>query len=115
VPESEIARLAAHFTGPPYRDFARDSVAYRAAIADSRPFSRWAERNVQRHKRKGYAIVTLSLKRTGTPPGDATAAELDAIADLAERYSFGERESRTSRTWCWPTCCRTTCTPSGTT
>jgi len=90
VPESEIGRLAAHFSGPPYRDFARDSVAYRAAIADSRPFSRWAERNVQRHKRKGYAIVTLSLKRTGTPPGDVTAAELDAIAVLAERYSFGE-------------------------
>jgi len=90
VPDSEVARLTSHFTGPPYRDFARDSVAYRAAIADSRPFSRWAERNVQRHKRKGYAIVTLSLKRTGTPPGDVTAAELDAIANLAERYSFGE-------------------------
>ena len=90
VPDSEVARLTAHFTGPPYRDFARDSVAYRAAIADSRPFSRWAARNVQRHKRKGYAIVTLSLKRTGTPPGDVTDAELDAIANLAERYSFGE-------------------------
>ena len=75
---------------PTYRDFERDSVAYRAALADSRPFSRWAERNVQRHKRKGYAIVTLSLKRTGTPPGDATADEMDAIAELAERYSFGE-------------------------
>ncbi len=45
---------------------------------------------MKRHKRKGYAIVTLSLKRTGTPPGDATADEMDAIAELAERYSFGE-------------------------
>jgi len=90
VPQSEIARLAAHFADPPYRDFARDSVACRAAIADSRPFSRWVERNVRRHQRKGYAIVTLSLKRTGTPPGDVTAAELDSIAELAERYSFGE-------------------------
>ncbi len=73
VPAEEIERLAAHFVDPEYHDFARDSVAYRAALADSRPFSRWAQRNVQRHKRKGYAIVTLSLKRTGTPPGDATA------------------------------------------
>jgi sulfite reductase (NADPH) hemoprotein beta-component len=90
IPAAEIDRLAAHFTDPAYRDFPRDSVAYRAARADSRPFSRWAERNARPHKRKGYAIVTLSLKRTGTPPGDATAAEMDAVADLADRYSFGE-------------------------
>jgi sulfite reductase (NADPH) hemoprotein beta-component len=90
VPDAEIARLAAHFPGPAYRDFPRDSVAYRAALADSRPFSRWAERNVRPHKRKGYAIVTLSLKRSGTPPGDVTAAEMDAIADLADRFSVGE-------------------------
>jgi sulfite reductase (NADPH) hemoprotein beta-component len=90
VPRDEIARLAAHFEDPPYRDFARDSVAYRAALADSRPFSRWADRNVKKHKRKGYAIVVLSLKRTGTPPGDVTASEMDAIAALADRFSFGE-------------------------
>src|SRR5512144_1487198 len=90
VPEAEVARLAAHFADPPYRDLPRDSVAYRAALADSRPLSRWASRNVRPHKRKGYASATLSLKRTGTPPGDTTAAEMDAIADLAERYSFGE-------------------------
>jgi sulfite reductase (NADPH) hemoprotein beta-component len=90
VPDDEIARLAGFFTDPPYHDFPRDSVAYRAAIADSRPFSRWADRNVKPHKRKGYAVVTLSLKKTGTPPGDVTAAQLEAIADLAERYSFGE-------------------------
>jgi sulfite reductase (NADPH) hemoprotein beta-component len=90
VPDDEIARLAAHFAEPAYQDFIRDSLAYRAAIADSRPFSRWAARNVKAHKRKGYAVVTLSLKRTGTPPGDVTDAELDAIAELAERYSFGE-------------------------
>ena len=90
VPREEIARLAAHFADPPYREFARDSVAYRAAIADSRPFARWAERNVRAHKRRGYAIVTLSLKRTGTPPGDMSASEMDAIAALADRFSFGE-------------------------
>jgi len=90
VPREEITRLASHFADPPYRDFARDSVAYRAAVADSRPFARWAERNVRTHKRRGYALVTLSLKRTGTPPGDVTASEMDAIAALADRFSFGE-------------------------
>jgi sulfite reductase (NADPH) hemoprotein beta-component len=90
VPPEEIARLAAHFTDPPYREFARPSLAYRAALADSRPFSRWAARNVAAHKRTGYAIVTLSLKKTGVPPGDVTAAQMDAIAALADRYSFGE-------------------------
>ena len=42
------------------------------------------------HKRTGYAIVTLSLKKTGVPPGDVTAGQMDAIAILADRYSFGE-------------------------
>ena len=90
VPREEIARLAAHFADPPYREFVRDSVAHRAAVADSRPFARWVERNVRAHKRRGYAIVTLSLKRTGTPPGDVTADEMEAIAALADRYSDGE-------------------------
>jgi sulfite reductase (NADPH) hemoprotein beta-component len=90
VPEGEIERLAAHFTEPAYRLFRRDSVGYRAALADSRPFARWASRNVRAHKRRGYASVVIALKRTGVPPGDATADEMDAIAQLADRYSFGE-------------------------
>ena len=90
VPAEEIARLSAHFTDPPYREIARASLAYRAALADSRPFSQWAARNVTPHKRTGYAIVTLSLKKTGVPPGDVSATQMDAIADLAERYTFGE-------------------------
>ncbi len=90
VPADEIARIAAHFVEPPYVELARDSVNYHAALADSRPFSRWASRNVAAHKRTGYAIVTLSLKKTGVPPGDLTAAQMNAVADLADRYSFGE-------------------------
>jgi sulfite reductase (NADPH) hemoprotein beta-component len=90
VPAYEVERLAAHFPTPPYRPFGGASVAYRAALADSRPFARWAERNVRSHQRAGYASVVISLKRTGTPPGDATADEMDAIARLADRHSFGE-------------------------
>lgn len=50
----------------------------------------WLARNVKPHQRPGYVAVVLSLKKTGVPPGDATAEQIDFVADLAERYSFGE-------------------------
>jgi sulfite reductase (NADPH) hemoprotein beta-component len=53
-------------------------------------FASWERRNVHPHRLAGYCAVTLSLKKTGVPPGDVTAEQMDAIADLAERYSFGE-------------------------
>jgi len=90
VPDEEIDRLAAHFPPPAYESFAGDDTGYRSALADNRPFSNWAKRNVHAHKVAGYAIVTLSLKKTGVPPGDVTSDQMDAIADLADHYSFGE-------------------------
>ncbi len=90
VPPGEIARLTAHFDAPPYDALPGDDHDFFAARADSRPFDRWAERNVFPHKVQGYAIVTLSLKKTGVPPGDLTADQMEAVADLADRYSFGE-------------------------
>jgi sulfite reductase (NADPH) hemoprotein beta-component len=54
------------------------------------PFERWIVRNTHAHKQRGYAIVTISLKPIGGVPGDASAAQMDAVADLAERYSFDE-------------------------
>ena len=53
-------------------------------------FERWLARNVHRHKRPGFRAVTLSLKRAGQAPGDATAEQLERAATLAERYSHGE-------------------------
>jgi sulfite reductase (NADPH) hemoprotein beta-component len=90
VPEAEFARLAAHFTTPPYQALPADDAGYRAARADNRAFDRWAERNVHRHKVPGYAIVSVSLKKTGVPPGDITSDQMDAVAALADRHSFGE-------------------------
>src|SRR5258706_12925107 len=82
----EVERVAARFTRPAYERFPiRDLEAIGAP-----GFTAWAKRNVQPHKVPGYAAVTLSLKKTGVPPGDATAEQMDAIADLADRYSFGE-------------------------
>jgi sulfite reductase (NADPH) hemoprotein beta-component len=90
VPDDEIERLAAHFPAPPYEAFAGDDHGFRSELADNRAFSNWAQRNLHPHRVPGYAIATLSLKKTGAPPGDVTADQMDAIADLADAYSFGE-------------------------
>lgn len=57
---------------------------------ENKEFDRWLTHNVAEHKKPGYAIVTLTLKKTGTPPGDVTDRQLEQIADLADEYSFGE-------------------------
>jgi len=90
VPEAEYARMEAFFASPRYEDLPAESRALRAQMADSKPFANWVRRNTFAHKVPGYMAVTLSLKQTGVPPGDATDAQMDAIADLADRYSFGE-------------------------
>jgi len=90
VPDEEIERLASFFTPPPYAKLKGDDTGLRALIADNRPFDNWVGRNVFPHKVPGYAAVTLSLKKTGVPPGDVTSDQMDAIAALADRYSFGE-------------------------
>jgi len=59
-------------------------------VAERSTFAEWAENSVSAHKVAGYAIVTLSLKPEGGPPGDATAEQMEAVAELADRYSFGE-------------------------
>jgi sulfite reductase (NADPH) hemoprotein beta-component len=86
--EEEMARVAAYFTPHPYETLANIDV--RAEHADNKAFGNWLTRNVKAHKVPGYAVVVLSLKKTGVPPGDATASQIDFVADLSERYSFSE-------------------------
>ena len=81
----DIARVEARFTRPTYEKSGSEPDF--SAIPG---FSAWAKRNVQAHKIPGYAAVTLSLKKTGVPPGDVTSDQMDAIAELADRYSGGE-------------------------
>jgi sulfite reductase (NADPH) hemoprotein beta-component len=90
VPAEEFARLEAFFAPPEYAPLAGDDPGFRAAVADSRSFANWVRRNVHPHKVPGYAIVTMSLKKTGIPPGDLTSDQMDAVAGLADRYSLGE-------------------------
>lgn len=85
--EAEVQRVSRHFVDPEY--LALDNVDYAGQDAEYPGFARWRSRNTRAHKRPGYVAVTLSLKPTGVAPGDLTDKQLDAVADLAERYSFG--------------------------
>ncbi|HEK1685037.1 TPA: nitrite/sulfite reductase [Pseudomonas putida] len=85
--EEEVQRVSRHFIDPDYQ--ALDNVDYSALDQEHPGFARWRSRNTRAHKKPGYVAVTLSLKPTGVAPGDLTDKQLDAVADLAERYSFG--------------------------
>ncbi|MFS0827532.1 nitrite/sulfite reductase [Pseudomonas phoenicis] len=85
--EAEVERVSRHFVDPDYKSL--DNVDFTALEQDFPGFARWRARNTRAHKRPGYVAVTLSLKPTGVAPGDLTDKQLDAVADLAERYSFG--------------------------
>jgi sulfite reductase (NADPH) hemoprotein beta-component len=84
----EFDRVAAYFEPPEYATLPNGDP--RAERLENKAFANWLQRNVKPHKVPGYASVVLSLKKTGVPPGDATAEQMDFIADLADRYSFGE-------------------------
>ena len=85
-----VAEIAGRFRYPDYQRLENSPPELEAARNADRQFDAWVGNSVANHKMPGYAIVTLSLKPEGGTPGDATAAQMDAIADLADRYSFGE-------------------------
>jgi sulfite reductase (NADPH) hemoprotein beta-component len=88
--EEEVRRVEGRFTRPIYARLPADDSDHAARLASEPAFAAWVKRNVFPHKMPGYAAVTLSLKKTGVPPGDATADQMDAVADLADAYSLGE-------------------------
>jgi len=88
--QQELDRVAGHFSAPAYEQFSGDDADYLAKREAEKGFNNWALRNVHAHKVPGYAAVTLSLKPTAVAPGDADDKQLDAIADLADQFSFGE-------------------------
>lgn len=85
----EYERVAAAFEPPVYEP--SDDLAYGSALAADAAFARWVSRNVRPHRVPGYASVVLSTKPGAeAPPGDATAEQMDQVADWAERFGFGE-------------------------
>ena len=92
--QAEWDRVAKHFTKPAYQQLSalsEQQIVAGAPETERSAFARWLERNVKPHQVAGYASVILSLKPHGTvAPGDATVAQMNAIADLSDQYSFGE-------------------------
>jgi sulfite reductase (NADPH) hemoprotein beta-component len=85
-----VIEIAERFRYPSYQRLDDGPAELAQARRADRVFDAWMNNSVANHRVPGYAIVTLSLKPEGGTPGDATAAQMDAIADLADRYSFGE-------------------------
>ncbi|CAI8156364.1 MAG: Sulfite reductase [ferredoxin] [Cellvibrionales bacterium UBA7375] len=90
--DTEFARVKSFFPLPQYQtiDGADSAKQLATTASDNIAFSRWLDRNTQLQKQAGYRSVTLSLKPAGVAPGDVTDKQLETIADLADRYSFGE-------------------------
>jgi sulfite reductase (NADPH) hemoprotein beta-component len=86
ISEPEVERMRSFFKPPAYRSLADTE----PAVGKDTAFRAWYRYNTCEHKVPGYRAVYVSLKKADVPPGDATDAQLELIADLADRYSFGE-------------------------
>ncbi|WP_140986026.1 nitrite/sulfite reductase [Asticcacaulis tiandongensis] len=90
APYAEIARIKSFFPAPAYKAEAFDQAAFdRAKAADSR-FARWVRNNTLAHRNDDHISLTISLKPIGGVPGDASDAQMDVMADLADDYAYGE-------------------------
>jgi sulfite reductase (NADPH) hemoprotein beta-component len=90
LPDTELARIRGAFAAANFETLPPVSKTFDATKAADPAFARFARNNVYPHKTAGYAIVEVALKTPGETPGDASADQMDALADLADRYSFGE-------------------------
>jgi sulfite reductase (NADPH) hemoprotein beta-component len=91
VTEAYVSEVSGRFVWPKYDTSLVEFDEVITSPAEGNPkFDRWLRTNVHDHKITGYASVTVSLKASGVPPGDITADQMDAIADMSEKYGFGE-------------------------
>ena len=90
LPEAEVDRIRAHFAPPAYEDLADEPALLAAERLRDPAFNAWMRHNVTPHKQPGYAVVTLSTKATGVPPGDVTDEQMDAVASWSERFGGGD-------------------------
>jgi sulfite reductase beta subunit-like hemoprotein len=87
--EADVARMRAFFEPPPYERLDELADAGGAGALPAAAYQAWYRYNTRAHRVRGYRIVFVSLKKHGEAPGDITDAQLEALADLADRYSFG--------------------------
>ncbi|TSA01918.1 MAG: nitrite/sulfite reductase [Methylococcus sp.] len=88
--QAEIDRVSAFFKTRHYHSLPEVDPALEEQLARNPAFAAWVRRNTVSHKIKGYRAVFLSLKPHGQPPGDMTDTQMDAVANLMDRFSFGE-------------------------
>lgn len=86
----EIQRCKGYFQDPAYKTLGNDNAALNTALSRDVLFASWYYQNVSPHKKPGYAIVTVCLKKTGFAPGDMNSTQMNFVADLADQFSFGE-------------------------
>ncbi|RWD80837.1 nitrite/sulfite reductase [Mesorhizobium sp.] len=90
LPEADIRAIDAYFAPPALADRPEGDEAVKLARLDSKSFSEWLDQNVVTHRHPDYAAATISLKGIGEAPGDASDSQMEAVADLAEKYAFDE-------------------------
>lgn len=90
LPQAELDRISAYFAEPPFELVNATQIDVAKEKAADAPYGEWLERNIHSHKHPGYVSVTISLKPIGGAPGDCTAEQMEAVAELGERYSFDE-------------------------
>ncbi len=88
--DEEILRVKNSFVPPSYVDLNDEESLLGMQRLENRHFDAWVKNNVDNHKQSGYAIVTLSTKTTGIPPGDVTDIQMDSVADWSDKYGYGE-------------------------
>lgn len=90
LPDESIRAIEEYFSDPDFENLPSTSKPFEDRFANDRAFAIFAERNLHAHKKSGYTSVTVSVKPVGSPPGDVTDGQLEAVADIGEKYSFDE-------------------------
>ncbi len=90
LPREEMARISAYFAPPPFQNLSDESAVLEKQRAGGKEFARWLRVNTAPHKISGYAIANISLKPVGGIPGDISDVQMEAVADIAEKFSFDE-------------------------
>jgi len=90
VDDAEIAHYIEQFAPPAFEALSDDDADFERHKSENRRFANWVRSNVIEHKQPGYAIANVSLKPIGGIPGDATDTQMELVADLSEKYSFGD-------------------------
>jgi sulfite reductase (NADPH) hemoprotein beta-component len=90
LPQEEVDRIQKYFAPPAYETLSDAAPEIDALAAKEKSFADWLKTNVAQHKVPGYAIVNISLKPIGKTPGDCSSEQMEAVADIAEKFAFSE-------------------------